>query len=70
MDMLTVDLDPVIAQRGAIPAMGTEVVLWGRSSRGAVLCTDDVALSAQTIAYELVCAVAQRVPVEVERADR
>jgi hypothetical protein len=28
-----------------------------------------VALSAQTIAYELMCAVAQRVPVEVEPAD-
>ena len=69
MDMLTVDLGPVIAQRGAIPAMGTEVVLWGRSSRGAVLCADEVALSAQTIAYELMCAVAQRVPVEVEPAD-
>jgi alanine racemase len=36
-------------------------VLWGRSSQGAMLPVDEVALSAGTIGYELMCAVAPRV---------
>lgn len=63
MDMLTVDLTPVLAQRGKLPDLGTEVVLWGHSKQGTQLPVDEVAHSAQTIAYELLCAVAQRVPV-------
>lgn len=65
MDMLTVDLGPVdqaLAVRGQGPAaLGTEVVLWGRSSQGTVLPVDEVAQSAGTIGYELMCAVAPRV---------
>lgn len=66
MDMLTVDLGPVDAAliaQGAEPAgLGTEVVLWGRSQTGAVLPVDEVAHAAGTISYELLCAVASRVP--------
>jgi len=36
--------------------------LWGRSAAGAVLSVDEVAAAAGTIGYELMCAVAQRVP--------
>jgi alanine racemase len=55
MDMLAVDLAPV-------PAAGTgsEVTLWGRG-----LPIDEVAHAAGTIAYELMCALAPRVPVVV-----
>ena len=69
MDMLAVDLTPVAQQRGACPSAGAEVVLWGRSKHGAVLPVDEVAHSAQTIAYELLCAVAQRVPVAVDASE-
>ena len=61
MDMITVDLS-------AVPAagLGSEVTLWGRSSSGAVLSIDEVAACAQTVGYELMCALAARVPVAVE----
>jgi alanine racemase len=62
MDMIMVDLTPLDGS----PGVGTEVVLWGVSpSNGAVLPIDEVAASAGTIAYELMCAVAQRVPFSV-----
>lgn len=65
MDMLTVDLDAVDqarAQAGLPPAdLGAEVVLWGNSHTGAVLPIDEVAHAANTISYELMCAVAARV---------
>ncbi len=61
MDMITVDLSPC----GDDVGMGAEVVLWGRSSCGALLAADEVALAAGTISYELMCAVAQRVPFAV-----
>ena len=61
MDMITVDLTPV---PGA--GMGSEVTLWGRSSSGAVLPIDEVAQAGGTVGYELMCALAQRVPVVVE----
>ncbi|QHE83668.1 alanine racemase [Hydrogenophaga sp. BPS33] len=57
MDMLMVDLTDLPAC-----GMGSEVVLWGRSSSGAVLPIDEVAYAAGTISYELMCAVAARVP--------
>lgn len=60
MDMLTVDLGPV-PQAG----MGSTVTLWGRCANGAVLPVDEVAAQAQTVGYELLCALAARVPVEV-----
>ena len=58
MDMITVDLGPV-----PDAGLGSEVTLWGRSSGGAVLPIDEVAASAGTLGYELMCALAQRVPV-------
>ncbi len=58
MDMLCVDLTPV---PGA--GLGSEVVLWGKSPRtGATLSIDEVAAAAGTVGYELMCAVAARVP--------
>ncbi|MDO9074948.1 MAG: alanine racemase [Rubrivivax sp.] len=62
MDMLAVDLTPVPQA-----ALGSEVTLWGRGPAvdGApkLLAIDDVAQAAGTIGYELMCAVAPRVPV-------
>jgi alanine racemase len=60
MDMLVVDLDAV-PQSG----MGSEVTLWGRAANGVVLPIDEVAASAGTVAYELMCALAMRVPTGV-----
>lgn len=60
MDMLAVDLSPV-PQAG----FGSEVTLWGRASSGALLPIDEVAASAGTLGYELMCAVAPRVPVVI-----
>ncbi|MDR7152651.1 alanine racemase [Hydrogenophaga palleronii] len=61
MDMITVDLSP-LDEAGHACGVGEEVVLWGRSESGAVLPVDEVAHAAGTISYELLCAVAQRVP--------
>jgi len=69
MDMLCVDLDTVEAATGTPCALGDEVVLWGRSEHGAVLPVDDVAHAAGTIGYELMCAVAPRVPFAVDGSD-
>ena len=60
MDMITVDLTPV-PQAGP----GSVATLWGKAANGAVLSIDEVAASAHTVGYELMCALAQRVPVEV-----
>ncbi len=60
MDMLAVDLTDL-----PLAGMGAEVTLWGRSSQGAVLSIDEVAAHAHTLGYELMCALAQRVPVTV-----
>ena len=61
MDMITVDLTPI-----PDAAMGAEVTLWGRSLGGALLSIDEVAQAAGTVGYELMCAVAQRVPFAVD----
>jgi alanine racemase len=61
MDMITVDLTPV-PEAG----MGSEVTLWGCASSGAVLPIDEVARSAGTVGYELMCALAARVPTVVD----
>ncbi len=61
MDMITVDLTPLDAA-GVPASIGTEVVLWGVSAGGASLPVDEVARAAGTISYELLCAVAPRVP--------
>ena len=61
MDMLSVDLTPV-PQAG----IGSEVTLWGRGPHDSLLSIDEVARSAGTLGYELMCAVAPRVPVHVD----
>ena len=65
MDMLAVDLAPV-PQAG----VGSEVTLWGRGPTvdgvASVLSIDEVAQAAGTIGYELMCALAQRVPTSTE----
>jgi len=60
MDMITVDLTPV-------PAAGldSEVTLWGLGPKGSLLSIDEVARAAGTVGYELMCALAPRVPVSV-----
>lgn len=58
MDMLAVDLTPVPGAQ-----IGSEVTLWGRGPRQALLPIDEVARAAGTIGYELMCALAPRVPV-------
>jgi alanine racemase len=57
MDMITVDLTPV-----PDACIGSEVTLWGLAANGAVLPIDEVAAAAGTVSYELMCAVAARVP--------
>ncbi|MBS1188979.1 MAG: Alanine racemase region [Rhodocyclaceae bacterium] len=59
MDMLACDLTS-IPEAG----IGAPVTLWGRGVAGEVPA-DEVASAAGTIAYELFCALAPRVPVEV-----
>ncbi len=58
MDMLTVDLS-------SLPQadVGSDVVLWGEG-----LPVDEVAGAASTVGYELLCAVAPRVPFAVRGA--
>lgn len=53
MDMMFVDLGPVPEA-----TLGTEVTLWGEG-----LSADEVAAAAGTVSYELLCALAERVPV-------
>jgi alanine racemase len=60
MDMLAVDLSPVPAA-----GQGAEVTLWGHGPHGSQLAIDEVAQAAGTIGYELMCALAPRVPVRV-----
>jgi len=59
MDMLACDLSD-IPQAG----VGAPVTLWGRGIAGEVTA-DEVAAAAGTISYELFCAVAPRVPVDI-----
>jgi alanine racemase len=60
MDMITVDLS-ALPQAG----IGSEVTLWGQAGNGALLSIDEVARAGGTVGYELMCALAQRVPVVV-----
>ena len=64
MDMLCVDLSELPSV-----AIGDEVTLWGSASTGQVLCIDEVAAAAGTVGYELMCALAHRVPVSVVTAE-
>ncbi|WP_286833983.1 alanine racemase [Acinetobacter sp. UBA3132] len=61
MDMLTVDLTELSQTN-----IGSEVVLWGRSTHGTVLPIDEVAAGSGTVGYELMCGITARVPVQVE----
>ncbi len=61
MDMIMVDLTAI-----AGAGFGSEVTLWGRAANGVVLGIDEVAQSAGTVGYELMCALAARVPVVVQ----
>ncbi|MEI7738108.1 MAG: alanine racemase [Betaproteobacteria bacterium] len=65
MDMLTVDLSPLQQQLGQIDPVGAEVTLWGAAQTGERLDIDVVAHHAKTLAYELMCGLATRVPFEV-----
>jgi len=60
MDMLSVDLSPV-----PDAGVGSEVTLWGAGPAGSLLPIDEVAHAAGTVGYELMCALAPRVPVRV-----
>ncbi len=60
MDMITVDLTDVPEA-----TFGSPVVLWGEG-----LPVDDVASAAATVGYELLCAVAPRVPFVVTNVGR
>ncbi|HET7528268.1 MAG TPA: alanine racemase [Burkholderiaceae bacterium] len=60
MDMVTVDLSPA-----PHAGPGSEVTLWGCGPHGSVLPIDEVAHAAGTVGYELMCALAPRVPVRV-----
>ena len=60
MDMITVDITDL-----PNAAIGSEVIMWGRASNGVVLPIDEVAATAGTVGYELMCGLAQRVPVVV-----
>jgi alanine racemase len=60
MDMMTVDLTGVPEAE-----IGSPVVLWGEG-----LPVDDVANAASTVGYELLCAVAPRVPFVVTNVPR
>jgi len=55
MDLLTVDLEPV-----PHAGVGAPVELWGRH-----VAVDEVAEAAGTVGYELLCAVAPRVPLRL-----
>jgi alanine racemase len=60
MDMVAVDLTPV-----PHAGFGSDVTMWGRAANGTILPIDEVARSAGTLSYELMCALAMRVPVVV-----
>jgi alanine racemase len=55
-----VAMDMLFADLGGIPeaAVGSSVTLWGEG-----LSADQVAASAGTVSYELLCALSSRVPV-------
>jgi len=60
MDMITVDLTPLPQAD-----VDSEVTLWGNGPNASVLPIDEVAHRAGTLAHELMCALAPRVPVSV-----
>ncbi|MCW8165372.1 alanine racemase [Verminephrobacter aporrectodeae subsp. tuberculatae] len=67
MDLLTVDLTP-LERAGVAAGFGSEVTLWGRAAGGALLEIDEVARAAGSVGWELMAALARRVPVAVDSA--
>jgi len=67
MDMLAVDLTALPQAESS--GWGSEVTLWGNGPKGSVLPIDEVARAAGTIGYELMCALARRVPVTVQHLE-
>jgi alanine racemase len=55
MDMLTIDL-----RAAPLANIGSKVELWGNH-----VPVDDIAQRAGTIGYELLCALAPRVPIQI-----
>lgn len=64
MDMLSVDLT-LLREQAPLNPIGAEVTLWGASHTGQILEIDTVAMHAKTLAYELMCGLANRVAFEV-----
>lgn len=60
MDMLAVDITAIEAAQ-----IGSLVTLWGRGPQNTWLSIDEVAHYAGTLGYELMCALASRVPVKL-----
>jgi len=67
MDMIAVDLEPLRAA-GIEAGAGSEVTLWGHGPGGSILAIDEVAAAAGTLGYELMCALAPRVPMRAVNA--
>jgi alanine racemase len=63
MDMVTVDLNDLPGT-----GLGSETTLWGQGPNGSVLAIDEVAQAAGTVGYELMCALAPRVPTSATTA--
>ena len=55
MDMITIDLRPLIKSQQTIN-IGDDVTLWGKN-----LAIEEVAHFCTTIAYELLCSISKRV---------
>ena len=64
MDKICVDLDDDVADFSSVGA-GDTALLWGEDDRNGLLPADEVAMAAGTISYELFCALAARVAVEI-----
>ncbi len=60
MDMITIDLQ-ALYQQSITPMIGDKVTLWGKG-----LPVERVAQQSDTIAYELLCQITQRVTIEYE----
>jgi alanine racemase len=63
MDMITIDLTPAPDAR-----LGSVATLWGASPGGTLLAIDEIAQAAGTVGYELMCALAPRVPTRADPA--
>lgn len=64
MDKICVDLSDDIADFSSVGA-GDTVLMWGGDDDKGLLPADEVAMAAGTISYEIFCALAARVAVEV-----